>query len=70
MMPGRLTRWKGQLDLIAAIEALGRTNLCCVLVGSDEGRGSFRCEVEQEIVKRGLEGGSIKACDTFAAELL
>jgi glycosyltransferase involved in cell wall biosynthesis len=56
MLPGRLTRWKGQLDLIAAIETLGRTNICCVLVGSDERRGSFRHEVEQEIIRRGLEG--------------
>lgn len=56
MLPGRLTRWKGQLDLIAAIEGLGRANLRCLLVGSDDGRGSFRREVEQEIVRRNLDG--------------
>jgi glycosyltransferase involved in cell wall biosynthesis len=54
MLPGRLTRWKGQLDLIAALARLGRRDLCCLLVGSDEGRGSFRREVEREIARRGL----------------
>src|SRR5215472_583478 len=43
MLPGRLTRWKGGLDLIAAIAALGRRDLCCVLVGSGQSRG-FRKE--------------------------
>jgi glycosyltransferase involved in cell wall biosynthesis len=72
MLPGRLTRWKGQLDLIAAIEALGRADVCCVLVGSDEGRGSFRREVEQEIVKRGLEGVvcCVPDCNDMPAALM
>ena len=29
MLPGRLTRWKGGLDFIAAIAALGRRDICC-----------------------------------------
>jgi glycosyltransferase involved in cell wall biosynthesis len=55
MLPGRVTRWKGQLDLLAALTLLGRRDLCCLIVGSDEGRGGFRREVEREISRRGLE---------------
>ena len=53
MLPGRLTRWKGGLDLIAAIEALGRRDLCCVLVGAEQRRG-FRNELDVTIEGRGL----------------
>jgi glycosyltransferase involved in cell wall biosynthesis len=53
MLPGRLTRWKGGLDLIAAIAALGRRDLCCVLVGSEQRRG-FRKELDAAIEGRGL----------------
>lgn len=56
MLPGRLTRWKGQLDLIAAIALLRRDDLVCLLVGSDDGRAGFRREVEAEIARRGLRG--------------
>jgi len=36
MLPGRLTRWKGGLDFIAAIARLGRRDLCCLLVGAEQ----------------------------------
>jgi glycosyltransferase involved in cell wall biosynthesis len=45
MLPGRLTRWKGGLDLIAAIAVLGRRDICVVLVGAEQRRG-FRRELE------------------------
>jgi glycosyltransferase involved in cell wall biosynthesis len=54
MLAGRLTRWKGQLDLVEAIGALGRRDVLCLLVGSDEGRPSFRRELEETIAARGL----------------
>ncbi len=55
MLPGRLTRWKGGLDFIAAIAALGRREICCILVGSEQRRG-FRRELEAAIEGRGLAG--------------
>jgi glycosyltransferase involved in cell wall biosynthesis len=55
MLPGRLTRWKGGLDLIAAIAALGRRDICCVLVGAEQRRG-FRHELEAAIEGNGLGG--------------
>ena len=36
MLPGRLTRWKGQMVFIRAIAALPRRDIRCLLVGSDQ----------------------------------
>jgi len=55
MLPGRLTRWKGQLTLIDALAKLARVDICCVLVGSDQGRTGYRQEIEDRIRMRGLE---------------
>jgi glycosyltransferase involved in cell wall biosynthesis len=55
MLPGRLTRWKGQLVLIDALDKLARRDICCVLVGSDQGRTGYRQEIERRIRARGLE---------------
>jgi len=55
MLPGRLTRWKGGLDLIAAIAGLGSSDLCCVFVGTEQRRG-FRRELEAAIQQQKLKG--------------
>ena len=55
MLPGRLTRWKGGLDFIAAIARLQRRDLCCLLVGAEQ-RPGFRRELEAAIEKSGLIG--------------
>jgi glycosyltransferase involved in cell wall biosynthesis len=55
MLPGRLTRWKGGLDLIAAIAALGRRDICCLFVGPEQRRG-FRRELEAAIERNGMAG--------------
>ena len=46
MLPGRLTRWKGQVVFIRAIAALARRDIRCLLVGSDQGRSAYRRELE------------------------
>jgi glycosyltransferase involved in cell wall biosynthesis len=62
MLPGRLTRWKGQAVLVQAIERLvasgspAGANLVCLLVGDDQGRTSYRDEIETMIARRGLTG--------------
>jgi glycosyltransferase involved in cell wall biosynthesis len=68
MLPGRLTRWKGGLDFIAAIAALGRHDICCVLVGSQQRRG-FRRELEAAIGRSGLTGlfRVVEACGDMPA---
>lgn len=56
MLPGRLTRWKGHMVLIEAMERLQKTDLFAVIIGSDQGRTEYRKELEAEIKQRGLEG--------------
>jgi glycosyltransferase involved in cell wall biosynthesis len=55
MLPGRLTRWKGQSVLIDAIARRGKKDLRCLLVGADQGRGGYRRELEQRIAQHGLD---------------
>jgi glycosyltransferase involved in cell wall biosynthesis len=54
MLPGRLTRWKGQEVLIRALAELGRHDVRCLLVGSDQGRTGYRQELVDLIRKTGL----------------
>lgn len=54
MLPGRLTRWKGQSVLIDALALLGRHDIRCLLVGSDQGRTGYRQELVDLIKKRDL----------------
>ncbi|MDA0998388.1 MAG: glycosyltransferase family 4 protein [Proteobacteria bacterium] len=69
MLPGRLTRWKGQAVLIEAIAKLGRQDLRCVLVGSDQGRVGYRAELEKLIERLGLAGvvRIVDHCDDMPA---
>ena len=46
VLPGRLTAWKGQAVLLRAVAALARRDVCCVLVGSDQGRARYSRELE------------------------
>jgi glycosyltransferase involved in cell wall biosynthesis len=54
MLPGRLTRWKGQVTLIHALAELGRHDVRCLLVGSDQGRAGYRQELVELIRKFNL----------------
>ncbi|MBO4520454.1 MAG: glycosyltransferase family 4 protein [Alphaproteobacteria bacterium] len=56
MLPGRLTRWKGQLILLEALSKMHHKELRCLLVGSDQGRKGYRRELERKIKKLGLSG--------------
>jgi len=56
LMPGRLTRWKGQHILIEAMSRFSRQDVYCVLIGDDQGRKGYRAELESLIAKHGLEG--------------
>jgi glycosyltransferase involved in cell wall biosynthesis len=55
MLPGRLTSWKGQAVLIEALAILGRQDVCCVLVGGDQGRTAYRAELEAAVRQHKLE---------------
>ena len=54
ILPGRLTRLKGQPLLIDALAELGDLPFRCLLVGSDFGRAAYRAELERQAARRGL----------------
>lgn len=54
LLPGRLTRWKGQTLLLDALQQLADVDFCCALVGSDQGRNAYRDELEKIIARTGL----------------
>lgn len=69
LMPGRLTRWKGQTVLIDALARLGRRDLQCLIVGGDQGRHGYRQELIGQIAARGLNGvvQLVDHCDDMPA---
>ena len=50
MLPGRLTRWKGQINFIRAINKLDKSQIHVLIVGSDQGRIKYKNELEMEIM--------------------
>lgn len=62
MLPGRITRWKGHHILIDAIAQLNRSDIFCVMIGSDQGRTEYREELEASIQEKGL-GGRVRIVD-------
>jgi glycosyltransferase involved in cell wall biosynthesis len=62
MLPGRLTRWKGQLVLLDALARLGREDIRAIVVGSDQGRSAYRRELEARIAALDL-GGIVRLVD-------
>ena len=75
LLPGRLTRWKGQLLFIESLAELksrrgpDNFNITGLLVGSDQGREAYRKELEDQIEEKGL-GGSVQIvghCDDMPA---
>lgn len=69
MLPGRLTRWKGQSVLIDAVAKLGRPDVLALLVGADQGRAEYRRELETRIRTLGVEGqvAIVGHCNDMAA---
>ena len=55
MLPGRLTDWKGQRVLLAALARLPTRNYRCLFVGDDQGRTGYRRELEGLIEKFELQ---------------
>jgi glycosyltransferase involved in cell wall biosynthesis len=56
LLPGRITRWKGQMVLVDAMARLARTDAVAVFLGEDQGREKFRAELEARIAALGLAG--------------
>lgn len=56
LLPGRITRWKGQMVLVDAMAQLARSDAVAVLMGDDQGRTKFRAELDARIEALGLTG--------------
>jgi glycosyltransferase involved in cell wall biosynthesis len=56
MLPGRLTRWKGHLQLIEAVASMPHRELQVVFVGSDDAKPGFRRELLRRIEQHRLGG--------------
>jgi len=71
LLPGRVTRWKGQGVLLQALATLPRPRPFVLLVG-DEGRGTYAQELRTQITALGL-GEDVAMpghCDDLPAALL
>jgi glycosyltransferase involved in cell wall biosynthesis len=55
LLPGRITRWKGQEVLLRALATLPAPRPFAILVG-DEGRGTFAAELRHQVAALGLQG--------------
>jgi glycosyltransferase involved in cell wall biosynthesis len=72
LLPGRLTSWKGQRVLIAAVARLARRDVCCVLVGSDQGRSRYAAGLIRQAQALGIADRLRLAgeCDDMPAALM
>lgn len=70
-LPGRLTRWKGQLLLVKAVAEMTTRPVRALLIGDAQGRDAYAREIEAEVKRLGVEdvvhvaGG----CDDIPAAL-
>jgi glycosyltransferase involved in cell wall biosynthesis len=71
VLPGRLTRWKGQAVLIEALARMENRDACVVLVGADQGRQRYARELAALASRLGL-GSRVRLvghCDDMPAVL-
>lgn len=54
LLPGRLTRWKGQLVLIEALALADLPHVRAILAGDAQGRDTYEAELRAAIVAAGL----------------
>ena len=71
LLPGRITRWKGQGVLIEALSLMTRRDVCAVLVGDDQGRHKFVAELTAQAERLGLSARVriVGHCDDMPAAL-
>lgn len=69
LMPARLSRTKGHMFLLDAIEKLGRKDVFCLFLGSDKGNENYRRELDSYIASKdlGAQVRIVPACDDMPA---
>lgn len=75
LLAGRLTRWKGQgllVEAMALLKARGDNKILLLLAGDDQGRKSYRAELESAIAAAGLQDAVklVGHCDDMPAAYL
>ena len=72
VLPGRLTAWKGHSVLIDAIAKLTRRDVCCVLVGSDQGRRRYSTGLVRRAQRLGIADRLrlVGECDDMPAAMM
>ncbi len=72
VLPGRLTRWKGQGVLIEALARMTNRAACLVLVGSDQGRARFSAELAALAARLGVAARvrMVGHCDDMPAAFM
>jgi glycosyltransferase involved in cell wall biosynthesis len=72
LLPGRLTSWKGQAVLLEAVARLARRDVCCVLVGSDQGRWRYTAGLIRQGEAYGIADRLrlVGECDDMPAALM
>lgn len=72
MLPGRLTSWKGQTVLLDALARLGRRDVACVFVGSDQGRRDYAARLRRRAEDAALADRVrfVGHCDDMPAALM
>ncbi len=71
LLPGRITRWKGQAVLIDALAQMATRDVCVVLVGADQGRAKFVAELSAQAERLGIAARvrMVGHCDDMPAAL-
>jgi glycosyltransferase involved in cell wall biosynthesis len=72
VLPGRLTAWKGQGVLIDAVARLAGRGVCCVLVGSDQGRRRYSAGLVRRAQRLGVADRLrlVGECDDMPAAMM
>lgn len=72
LLPGRLTQWKGQGVLLEAIARMARRDVCCVLVGAEQGRARYTARLVKRAEALGIAERLRLAgeCDDMPAALM
>jgi glycosyltransferase involved in cell wall biosynthesis len=53
LYPGRLTKWKGQIEFINILKSLNLDSFICYFIGDDKNK-SYKLKLEKEIYKTNL----------------
>ena len=53
LYPGRLTKWKGQIEFLEILQSLDLNNIVCYFIGDDKNK-NYKLKLQKEIYKRNL----------------